>query len=202
MDALGFGKILTILVAQQVNLLMEGETVKMSKRLGQFSTMRDLIEEIGVDVARYFFVMRSLESHLDFDLALAKKESSENPVFYLQYAHARICSLFREANTRNVPYDPASALETHLRHEASVLLMKHLARFPEEILDAAEKCEPHRVTAYLMKVAQAFHRFYSEHRILTDDIERTVTYLALSDAVRIVMANGLGVLGVTAPERM
>lgn len=202
MDALGFGKILTILVAQQVNLLMEGETVKMSKRLGQFSTMRDLIEEIGVDVARYFFVMRSLESHLDFDLALAKKESSENPVFYLQYAHARICSLFREGNTRNVPYDPSSALESHLRHEASVHLMKHLARFPEEILDAAEKCEPHRVTAYLMKVAQAFHRFYSEHRILTDDIERTVTYLALSDAVRIVMANGLGILGVTAPERM
>ncbi len=202
MDALGFGKILTILVAQQVNLLLEGETVKMSKRLGQFSTMRDLIEEIGVDVARYFFVMRSLESHLDFDLALAKKESSENPVFYLQYAHARICSLFREGNTRNVPYDPASAIESHLCHEASVLLMKHLARFPEEILDAAEKCEPHRVTSYLMKVAQAFHRFYSEHRILTDDIERTVTYLALSDAVRIVMANGLGILGVTAPERM
>lgn len=202
MNALGSGGILTILVAQQVNLLMEGETVKMSKRLGQFSTMRDLIDEIGVDVARYFFVMRSLESHLDFDLTLAKKESSENPVFYLQYAHARICSLFREGKTRSVHYDPESAVESHLCHEASVFLMKHLARFPEEILDAAEKCEPHRVTAYLMKVAQSFHRFYSEHRILTDDTERTVTYLALCDAVRIVMANGLGILGVTAPEKM
>ncbi|TFH43489.1 MAG: arginine--tRNA ligase, partial [Chrysiogenales bacterium] len=119
MKALGFDGMLKILVAQQVNLLMDGETVKMSKRLGQFSTMRDLIDEIGVDVARYFFVMRSLESHLDFDLTLAKKESSENPVFYLQYAHARICSLFREGKSRGVPYEPESALESFLDHEAS-----------------------------------------------------------------------------------
>ncbi|MBN1496790.1 MAG: arginine--tRNA ligase [Spirochaetes bacterium] len=203
MKSLGFdGKRLNILISQQVNLLMEGETVKMSKRLGQFSTMRDLIDEIGVDVARYFFVMRSLESHLDFDLTLAKKESSENPVFYLQYAHARICSLFREAEKRGMTYDPSSADPAYLDNEESILLMKHLAKFPEEMEDAAEKCEPHRVATFLMKVAQAFHKFYTEHRILTDDRAMSVTYLLLCDAVRTVMANGLTLLGVSAPDQM
>ena len=192
MKSLGFNeKHLNILISQQVNLLMEGETVKMSKRLGQFSTMRDLIDEIGVDVARYFFVMRSLESHLDFDLTLAKKESSENPVFYLQYAHARICSLFREAEKRGMTYDPSSADPAYLDNEESILLMKHLAKFPEEMEDAAEKCEPHRVATFLMKVAQAFHKFYTEHRILTDDRAMSVSFLLLCDAVRTVMANGL-----------
>ncbi len=195
-------KNLNILISQQVNLLMEGETVKMSKRLGQFSTMRDLIDEIGVDVARYFFTMRSLESHLDFDLTLAKKESSENPVFYLQYAHARICSLFREAEKRGMSYDPSAASMSYLDNEESILLMKHLAKFPEEMEDAAEKCEPHRVATYLMKVAQAFHKFYTEHRVLTDDAAMSAACLLLCDAVRVVMANGLRLLGVSAPEQM
>jgi arginyl-tRNA synthetase len=203
MNALGFKEEnLIILIAQQVNLLAKGETVKMSKRLGQFSTMRDLLEEIGGDVARYFFIMRSLESHLDFDLTLAKKESSENPVFYLQYAHARICSLFREALKRQVQYNAGNALSEHLEDEESVTLMKHLAKFPEEVSDAAQKFEPHRIATYLMKLAQAFHKFYTEHRIITDDRDMTVTYLALTDAVRTVMANGLKLLGVSAPEKM
>ncbi len=191
-----------ILIAQQVNLLMEGETVKMSKRLGQFSTMQDLIDEIGVDVARYFFIMRSLESHLDFDLMLAKKQSSENPVFYLQYAHARICSLFREADKRGLTYDPRLASDGYFKNEESQLLMKLLAKFPEEASDAAEKYEPHRIATYLMRVAQAFHKFYTEHRVLTEDIDMSVSYLMLCDAVRIVMANGLRLLGVSAPEQM
>jgi arginyl-tRNA synthetase len=203
MKALGFGEEkLKILIAQQVNLMMDGETVKMSKRLGQFSTMRDLIDEIGVDVARYFFVMRSLESHLDFDLTLAKKESSENPVFYLQYAHARICSLFREAEKRGMVYDPEKAVEHYFENEESLVLMTHLAKFPEEAADAAEKFEPHRITTFLMKVAQTFHKFYTEHRVLTDDGEMSISYLLLCDAVRIVMANGLKLLGVSAPEQM
>ncbi len=203
MKALGFNeKSISILIAQQVNLIMEGETVKMSKRLGQFSTMRDLIDEIGVDVARYFFIMRSLESHLDFDLALAKKESSENPVFYLQYAHARICSLFIEAGKRGVRYDEGGADPGLLNDEGSITLMKHLSKFPEEVHDAARNFEPHRIATYLMRLAQAFHKFYTEHRIITEDATRTVTYLALTDAVRIVMANGLSLLGVAAPERM
>jgi arginyl-tRNA synthetase len=191
-----------ILIAQQVNLLMEGETVKMSKRLGQFSTMQDLIDEIGVDVARYFFVMRSLESHLDFDLTLAKKQSSENPVFYLQYAHARICSLFREAEKRGYSYDPKLARAEYFDNEESRMLMKLLAKFPEEAADAADKFEPHRITTFLMKVAQGFHKFYTEHRILTEDREMSLSFLALCDAVRVVMANGLRLLGVSAPEQM
>ncbi len=203
LKAMGFNeKNFKILIAQQVNLLMEGETVKMSKRLGQFSTMQDLIDEIGVDVARYFFIMRSLESHLDFDLTLAKKQSSENPVFYLQYAHARICSLFREADKRECAYDPKQAKAVFFENEESQLLMKLLAKFPEEAADAAEKFEPHRIATYLMRVAQAFHKFYTEHRILTEDSEMSVSYLALCDAVRVVMANGLRLLGVTAPEQM
>lgn len=191
-----------ILIAQQVNLLMEGETVKMSKRLGQFSTMQDLIDEIGVDVARYFFVMRSLESHLDFDLTLAKKQSSENPVFYLQYAHARICSLFREADKRGYSYDPGLARPEYFKNEESQVLMKLLAKFPEEAADAAEKFEPHRVTTFLMKTAQGFHKYYTEHRILTEDREMSLSHLALCDAVRVVMANGLRLVGVSAPEQM
>jgi arginyl-tRNA synthetase len=203
MKALGCGEEkLIILISQQVNLMMDGETVKMSKRLGQFSTMRDLIDEIGTDVARYFFVMRSLESHLDFDLTLAKKESSENPVFYLQYAHARICSLFREAEKRGMAYEPGKAAGRYFENEESQVLMTHLAKFPEEVADAAEKFEPHRITTFLMKVAQAFHKFYTEHRILTDDSDMSISYLLLCDAVRVVMSNGLRLLGVSAPEQM
>jgi len=192
----------SILIAQQVNLIMEGEIVKMSKRLGQFSTMRELIDEIGVDVARYFFVMRSLESHLDFDLALAKRESSENPVFYLQYAHARICSIFREAEKRGVAYTPGAVDREPLQNREAVALLKLIARFPEEIVDAATQCEPHRIANYLLRFAQQYHRFYTEHRVISDDPVTTNTYLALCDAVRIVMRNGLRLLGVTAPERM
>jgi arginyl-tRNA synthetase len=155
-----------------------------------------------VDVARYFFVMRSLESHLDFDLSLAKKQSSENPVFYLQYAHARICSIFREADKRGLAYEPEKAGAHYFENEESIILMKLLTKFPEEAADAAEKFEPHRITTYLMKVAQAFHRFYTEHRIITEDIERSASYLLLCGAVRIVMANGLRLLGVSAPEQM
>jgi arginyl-tRNA synthetase len=191
-----------VLIAQQVNLIMEGETVKMSKRLGNFSTMRELIDEIGIDVARYFFLMRSMDSHLDFDLALARKSSSENPVFYLQYAHARICSIFREAPNKNVTYNPSSFNRELLRDDESVALMKLVAMYPEEIIDAAAYIEPHRIPSYLLRLAQAYHRFYTEHRVLTEDLERSNTYLVLSDAVRRVMRNGLQILGISAPEKM
>ncbi len=203
MKAMGFREErFRVLLAQQVNLVMEGELVKMSKRLGTFSTMSDLLDEIGVDVARYFFIMRSIDSHLDFDLALAKKQSSENPVFYLQYAHARICSIFREAEKRRIPYEPARAEMRFLDNPESIVLMKLLAKFPEEISDAATALEPHRITNYLLRLAQAYHRFYTEHRVLSDEEAQTATYMTLCDAVRIVLKNGLGLLGVSAPERM
>jgi len=193
---------LRVLISQQVNLIMEGETVKMSKRLGNFSTMRELIDEVGVDVSRFFFVMRSLDSHLDFDLALAKKSSSENPVFYLQYAHARICSIFREAEKRKIKLDTDCVdLKTLDNSEAAVIL-KLLAKYPEELSDAAETFEPHKISTFLMRLAQSFHRFYTEHRVLSDDEIKTQTNLALSDAVRIIIKNGLQILGVSAPESM
>jgi len=202
-QALGFpAEKFRVLISQQVNLILEGETVKMSKRLGNFSTMRELIDEVGVDVSRYFFIMRSLDSHLDFDLALAKKDSSENPVFYLQYAHARICSIFREAEKRGIIFDPGHIMNEHLTDAETSILVKTMAKFPEEISDAAETLEPHKIATYLMRLAQSFHRFYAEHRVLSDDTSKTQTYLALAGAVRIILKNGLAILGVTAPDRM
>ena len=202
-EALGYGKDkFKVLIAQQVNLIMDGEAVKMSKRLGNFSTMRELIEEVGVDVSRYFFIMRSMDSHLDFDLNLAKKNSSENPVFYLQYAHARICSIFREAEKRGINYMPGDVSSEILNTPLAVTLMKLITKFPEEIYDAAEAFEPHRIASFLIKIAQSYHRFYTEHRILGDDPETTQAYLLLSDSARIVIRNGLKSLGVSAPESM
>lgn len=203
MKAMGYGgDRFCVLIAQQVNLVMGGEMVKMSKRLGTFSTMSELLDEIGTDAARYFFIMRSIESHLDFDLALAKRQSSENPVFYLQYAHARICSIFREAEKRNLPYDRRLSQISFLENPEATVLLKLLARFPEEVSDAASALEPHRITNYLLRLAQSYHRFYTEHRVLSDEAPRRSTYMTLCDAVRIVLKNGLGLLGVSAPERM
>jgi arginyl-tRNA synthetase len=207
MQALNYPKeSFKVLIAQQVNLVMEGETVKMSKRLGKFSTMRELIEDVGVDAARYFFVMRSMESHLDFDLALAKRQSSENPVFYLQYAHARICSVFREADKRGMQFSTESLIENIdeevLNNPEAQNLMKLLIKYPEEIQDAASTLEPHRLPTYLMRLAQAYHKFYTEHRIITEDARITSTNLALCGAVKITLKNGLSLLGVSSPESM
>ena len=192
----------SVLLSQQVNLLSGGELVKMSKRLGNFSSMRDLVEEIGSDVTRYFFVMRSMDSHLDFDLELAKKQSSENPVFYLQYAHARICSIFTEA--QKVHLQPVEKVKNpgHFLTDEGITMLNLVAKYPDEVADAADNLEPHRITAYLLRLAQAYHKFYFEHRIITDDIDRSSHYLALCDAVRITIKNGLSLLGVSAPERM
>jgi arginyl-tRNA synthetase len=201
--ALGFNSdAFRVLIAQQVNLLSGGELVKMSKRLGNFSTMKDLVDEIGPDVTRYFFVMRSMESHLDFDLELAKKQSSENPVFYLQYAHARICSVFREAEKNSLSKAREITDFSYYENDEAIGLLKCIMKFPDEVMDAADNLEPHRITNYLMRVAQGYHKFYFEHRIITEDRERTVHLLSLCDAVRIVLKNGLAILGVSAPDRM
>ena len=174
----------------------------MSKRLGKFSTMRELIDEIGVDVSRYFFIMRSLDSHLDFDLTLAKKNSSENPVFYLQYAHARICSIFREAEKRGIQYDLSDFIIDYLDNKEGITLMKQMAKFPEEIIDAAESFEPHKIATYLMRLAQSYRRYYTEHRILSADYDNTNAALVLCKAIVVVLKNGLKILGVSAPEVM
>lgn len=202
MAAMGYENRLNILTVQQVNLIMHGEVRKMSKRLGKFTLMRELLEDIGTDVARYFFVMRSMESHLDFDLDLAERESSENPVFYLQYAHARICSIFREAEKREINYSPEASSVENLDNPEATALLKLMARFPEEIYDAARNIEPHRIANFLLKLAQRYHKFYTEHRVLSDDPVMTNTYLALCEGVKIILKNGLKLLGVSAPELM
>lgn len=203
LQALGYKKdSFEVLIAQQVNLLIEGEQVKMSKRLGNFSTMQDLIDEIGVDAARYFFVMRSMDSHLDFDIELAKKQSSENPVFYLQYAHARICSIFKAAEEKGIKYDYRNFDITQVNESEIISLIKTMIKFPDEIQDSASAMETHHIPAFLMKLAQGFHKMYTEHRILSDDYEKTNSLLVICDCVRIVLRNGLNLLGVSVPEKM
>ncbi|MCR4397769.1 MAG: DALR anticodon-binding domain-containing protein, partial [Firmicutes bacterium] len=193
-------------IVQLVRLIRHGEPVKMSKRMGEYVTMDELLEEVGKDAARFFFLLRSPDAHLDFDLDLAKVESNENPVYYVQYAHARICSIFREAASRGIGgLEPSRLAEADLgplKDESEIALIKKLAEFPEEIAAAAVSREPHRIPRYLAGVATAFHSFYTRCRVLgaPEDIMRA--RLCLARAAGIVLRNGLRLVGVSAPERM
>ncbi|MBM9577249.1 arginine--tRNA ligase [Leptospira sp. 201903070] len=192
-----------VIIAQQVNLLESGQKVKMSKRAGSFQTMSDLIGFLGKhgkDVGRYFFVMRSLDAPLDFDLDLAKDESDKNPVFYLQYAHARICSIFREVGNETSS-EEASKLEMW---EERKRLLFWIARFPEEILDSANAMEPHRVTNYLQSFAKAFTSFYlgKNNRLKDASPEVRLGLARICLASREILFQGLSLIGVSAPERM
>jgi len=193
---------LDVLIVQQVNLLSGGEPVKMSKRAGEFITLRDLMDEVGSDCAKFFFLLRSTSAHLDFDLDLAKRQNDENPAYYVQYAHARIVSLLRFAAERELV--PASGPGAGARLDApeEFALVRKLAIFPELVRGAAATREPHRVPAFLMETAAEFHRFYHVCRVVSDDRERSRDRLLLCDASRQVLANGLGLLGVSAPDRM
>lgn len=192
-----------VLIYQIVRLFKGGDLVRMSKRAGNVVTLRDVLEEVGKDAARFFFLMRSHDSPLDFDLELAKKESSENPVYYVQYAHARICSILRVADQQGWTVPSASDVDlTVLREEQELALMKKLDELPEEVLEAATERSPHRLTRYSMEVADAFHKFYDTCRVVSDDRALTQARLVLVDATRIVLKNVLALLGVSAPERM
>ncbi|MGQ9737372.1 MAG: arginine--tRNA ligase [Armatimonadota bacterium] len=192
-----------VLIYQIVRLFKGGDLVRMSKRAGNVVTLRDVLEEVGKDAARFFFLMRSHDSPLDFDLELAKKESSENPVYYVQYAHARICSILRVAGEQGWTVPSASEADLSvLREEHELSLMKKLDEFPEEVLEAATERAPHRLTRYSMEVADAFHKFYDTCRVVSDDRALTPARLVLVDATRIVLKNVLTLLGVSAPERM
>ncbi len=192
---------LEILLVQFVTLLREGKAVQMSTRSGEFTTLREVIDEVGTDAARFFYLLRSFHSHLDFDLTLAKTEGSENPVYYIQYVHARICSIFREAEARgdSLPLQPHLSCLT-LPDELG--MMKKVARFPDVVSEAARAREPHRIPFYLLDLAREFHAFYQNHRFLGETPERTQGRLALASAVRTVVGNGLALIGVKAPERM
>ena len=175
----------------------------MSKRSGEFVSMEDLIEEVGVDAARFFFLMRRAESPLDFDLELAVKRSEENPVYYVQYAHARIFHVLEYARAQGVADpDPSSTRFDTLSEPETEALLRALAGFPSLVAGAAKAREPHRIPVYLKELAAKFHAFYHHHRVVTSDVERTNARLLLTRATGAVVKRGLGLLGVSAPERM
>jgi arginyl-tRNA synthetase len=192
---------LEIIIVGWVRLLEDGQPVSMSKRAGEFITMRELIEDVGVDVAKYFFLMRRANSPLDFDLTLARKQSDENPVYYVQYAHARIASVVRFAEERGAA-GAAEADLTRLVAAEERALMLHLLHFPNVAAGAAEAREPHRITTYAQELATAFHQFYHACRIVGDDPALSAARLELARATRTVLKNSLFLLGVSAPSSM
>ena len=201
MDAIGYNSDnLTIMLMQLVRLYQNGEVVRMSTRTGQYVTLQELIEEVGKDAARYFFIMRNPDSHLDFDLDLAKQQSSDNPVYYVQYAHARINSILT-ATGQPTP-KAAEADLTLLKEEAELELIRKIADLPNEIAYAAEELAPYRLARYATDLATMFHSFYNSCRVLTDDQALTAARLVLVNATRITLRNVLTMLGVSAPERM
>jgi arginyl-tRNA synthetase len=192
---------LNILLVQLVSLMREGKPVAMSTRAGEFVTLKEVVDEVGVDAARYIFLTRRHDSHLEFDLELAKRQSSENPVYYVQYAHARISSLFREAAERGVSL--SESVDTSLLNLPEELdLISDLGNYPEIIEGSAVTLEPHRITYYLHGLASKLHSYYYKYRIITDDPEQTHARLFLIKAVGIVIRNALKILGVSAPEKM
>ncbi len=175
----------------------------MSKRAGRFISMQELLDEVGKDAARYFFLMRAPDSHLDFDMALAVEQSQENPVYYIQYAHARICSILRQAQETGVQLPTAAEAQLHLlQAEAEIDLIKKLAQLPEEIIQAAERREPHRIARYCYEVASTFHSFYTHCRVLGEDEALQGARLVLVQATQQVLRITLKMLGVSAPEQM
>lgn len=204
MRALGYGEDwLEINILQQVNLILDGKPLDMSKRAGRLVTMDQLIDEVGADVAKFFFLARKNASHLDFDLDLAKEESSENPVYYVKYAHARICSVLRNAQAREFGYDDVTPEDLdQLQHEAERNLVRILPEFEATVAAAARSREISRLTTYAMDLAAAFHPFYHQCTILGEDPSLSRARLALCEATRVVLANAMRLIGVEAPERM
>ena len=219
--ALGHPGKLEVIIGQMVNLFRNGEVVRMSKRTGEMVTFEDLLDEVGADAARYFFLRRSTDQPLDFDIGLAKERSSDNPVFYVQYAHARICSILRKAagaDTADESVDVAAVaagIEADpdalallgcepdtLAGDAELALLRKLAEFPEVVALAARQRAPHKLTTYAEDLAAAFHGFYTHCQVVVDDPALRSARLALADASRIVLARALGLLGVSAPQRM
>jgi arginyl-tRNA synthetase len=192
---------LEVLLVQFVTLIREGKAVQMSTRSGEFTTLREVLDEVGVDAARFFYLLRSFHTHLDFDLTLAKTQSRNNPVYYIQYVHARICSVFREAEAQGKTLTGHPPLSI-LTFPEEVRLMKAVARFPDVVSECAKTLEPHRIPFYLLEVADLFHAFYHQHRFLGESPERTQARLALALVVKTVVGSGLSLIGVTAPDRM
>jgi len=193
-----------VLLVQFANLYRDGQKVQMSTRSGSFVTLRELREEVGRDAARFFYVMRKCEQHLDFDLDLAKSQSSDNPVYYVQYAHARVCSVLRQAAEKGVPVEisPGSTHLDQLTEEHEQGLLRTLSRYVEVVEAAALNEEPHQLVHYLRELAQDFHTYYNAHQFLVEDDALRDARIKLILAAQQVIRNGLNLLGVSAPERM
>jgi arginyl-tRNA synthetase len=186
-----------------VSLLRQGEPVAMTTRGGTFVTLREVMDEVGKDAARFIFLSRRPDAHLEFDLEVAKQQSSENPVYYVQYAHARLASVFRQAAAQGIemaPLDPNRFALLTLPEELTILKM--LANYPELVEGAARNLEPHRITYFLTELAAQLHSYYYKHRFISDDAELTQARFWLVSSIKTVLAHGLGILGVEAPETM
>lgn len=200
--ALGYDdKKIKVLIHQFVTIWQNGEIVKMSTRKANFITLDELIDETNADVVRYFFLMRSMESHLNFDLTLAKNQSEENPVYYLQYAHARIASILRYAESEGVSLNTETNLDLLCEPE-EIQLIKQLEQFPDLVESCATTFQPHLLTEYLHETAALFHKFYHLHRVVSNERNLTLARLALCLATKTVLKNGLNILGISAPEKM
>lgn len=195
---------LDVLLVQFAILYRGGEKLQMSTRSGQFVTLRELRKEVGADAARFFYVMRKCEQHMDFDLDLAKSQSSDNPVYYVQYAHARICSVFQQAAEQKIPFEnnPSAVDYGRLSESHEQALLTSLAKYPETVESSALSEEPHQLTHYLRELANDFHTYYNTHKFLVEDSALRDARLQLILATRQVLRNGLNLLGVSAPEKM
>ncbi len=204
LQALGYNEnVFKVILVQFVSLKRGGEKVSMSTRSGEFVTLADVIKEVGIDAARFFFLMRSSDTHLDFDLELAKKESPENPVFYIQYAHARICSIFRTANEQGIKLLDSTEIDlSPLVNEEEFIMIKKILIFTEIVEKSAELLEVHRIAFYLQDLVGTFHRYYSNNRIVSDNRALSFARLFLMNCLRVTIRNGLSIMGVSAPERM
>ncbi len=204
--ALGYDpRLLQVILVQMVQLTRGGKPVRMGKRRGEFVSLGEVLEEVGRDAARFFFLMRRADSHLDFDLELAKRESSENPVFYVQYAHARIASIFKQARQRGLPVDDSTLGDAKLERLAlaeEMELIKRVVQFAEVVEESVKELEPHRVVFYLLELAGEFHRYYNRFRVISDDVALTRARLLLVRNVQKIIHKGLLLLGVEAPLRM
>lgn len=200
--ALGFDDGFKILTLQQVNLIERGKKVAMSKRAGKLVTLKELIDSVGVDVARFFFLFRKMEAHLNFDMELALKTSEENPVYYIQYAHARIANIIRFARSKEIMPEGIALGNVNISDNDELVLLRKMIRYPEAIEIAARSSEPHILSFYLTELAKLFHSFYRKNRVVDDDEVTTKRRLALSLAIKEIMRDGLELLGVSAPEQM
>ncbi|MDD2751756.1 MAG: arginine--tRNA ligase [Candidatus Omnitrophica bacterium] len=190
---------LSIIIVQLATIFRSGQIVQMSTRKGQYITLREVLDEVGRDAARFFFLMRRTSSHLDFDLEVAKKESAENPIFYVQYAHARICSILRSSPAAK---ELKSVDFSLLKEKAEIELLKKIVQFSYTLHICLSTLDPYMLTVYLQELAETFHKFYDQHRVLGEDAQLTKARLALVEGTRVVLACGLELLGVSQPEKM